>query len=150
MKQKRLRQGGEHRFVDYLCGRFYKSGKVKCANRKAGNTGGDETSGDDDTTEAEAGTTGSYDEYGINVPAPTPAPGKPDESRPSAASSSVLDNAISATQGVTGLVAQEGIGSEAARNSYNIKAAALDPADKVGRTELKAVSSAISWAKSWF
>ena len=42
-----------------------------------------------------------------------------------------MDNGISAVQGVTGFVAREGIGSDSARNSYNIKAEALDSTDTV-------------------
>ena len=59
-----------------------------------------------------------------------------------AVATTVLDNGIAAAQGTTGLLAREGIGSEAARNSYNQQAAALDPADKIGRTELKASTRA--------
>lgn len=51
---------------------------------------------------------------------------------------SLEDVALAGAQGLTALAAREGMGSEQARNSYNEKAAQLDPSDTQGRRDLKA------------
>jgi hypothetical protein len=59
-------------------------------------------------------------------------------------SAGVTDEALAGPQGVSTLVAREGIGAEKARAGYNAAVSQLDPTDVQGRTAAKAMARAVT------